>query len=213
MIKPSVYVQEDWAPQTIDMFSSWGFPIVTSPELADIVAFNGGEDIHPSIYHEDVINAAGCYYNKKRDERELAVYEKSQGKFKFGICRGGQLLNCVNGGRLWHDVDNHHRAHPMTDLETGQTIWTSSVHHQQFILGPEAVMVAVARESTNRIGYQNKRPYRWWSGDVPAGHTSLDDPEVVWYPKDRALCIQGHPEYDGYTQMTAYSMGLIERYI
>lgn len=212
--KPSVYVSKPWAEPTIRLFSRYGYPIAPTIKSADIVAFNGGEDINPQIYGERSIPAAGVYFNNDRDMVELQDYAASTGKFKFGICRGGQLLNCLNGGRLWQDVDSHNRAHDMVDLETGETIYTSSVHHQQFILGPEARLIAAARLSRFKLGHygEDKSVIEWCRDDYPDDDPLSDDPEVIWYEKDRALCIQGHPEYGGYSKFTDYCMNLAEKY-
>jgi gamma-glutamyl-gamma-aminobutyrate hydrolase PuuD len=206
-----VFVQEDWASQSKAMFHRRGFQLVDKPELADIICFNGGEDINPDIYGQKPIPECRVSFNQARDNRELEIYKRSSGKFKFGICRGGQLLNCLNGGSLWQDVDGHHRAHDIVDLKTSKTIWSSSIHHQAFIPGLEAETVAVASASNFRTGIVHGLLMRWARGD--GYHESLeDDQEVVFYPKDRALCIQGHPEYSGYSEMTEYCFELLKRY-
>lgn len=218
-MKPSVFVQEDWARPSIELFSRYGYPIVTAPELADIVVFNGGEDLHPSLYGQTIHPHAHVnWLDQARDERELRCYEKAKKAFKFGICRGGQLLNVMNGGKLWQHVSDHNHAHYMIDMETDEAIWTSSVHHQQFILGPHVTVVATAQESSLKIGFncnprsRNKgKELEWYRGEGDTRYN--DDPEVVYYERDKALCIQGHPEYPGYTRFTDYSMALVERFM
>jgi gamma-glutamyl-gamma-aminobutyrate hydrolase PuuD len=188
------------------MFHKRGFEIVTDIDACDIIAFSGGEDIDPALYGEYAVPRAQVYFNQYRDQIELQGYHraKERGVFKFGICRGGQLLNVMNGGKLWQDVNNHNGRHPMLDVETGRTLTTSSVHHQMFRLGPDCVKLAVATEATSKIAANST-----WHWD---GHTDdREDVEVCWYPKDRALCIQGHPEYGGYDEFTDYCFEQLEK--
>ncbi len=190
------------------MFYHRGFEIVNQVEDCDIICFNGGEDINPALYGQKPRREAHVYFDEDRDKIELEGYNKAKelGKFKFGICRGGQLLNVLNGGKLWQDVDGHGRPHNMLDLQTGETIWTSSVHHQQFILGATGKAVATCRESSVKI----MEGLNWYRGESDPNFD--DDVEVAWYEDDRALCIQGHPEYAGYQELTRYAFQLLERY-
>ncbi len=207
MTTKTVYVNPpvSWARPVQDLFRRHGYKVVDTIEACDIFVLTGGEDINPELYGEKPIE--GVYFTQKRDDIEVEGYKKAAelGKFKFGICRGGQLLNVMNGGTLWQDVDNHERDHKIYDLKTGQTIWASSVHHQQFRLAKGGVIVAEARESTNKIGQG-----RYWQ--MKHGDKRAPDPdiEVAWYPKDRALCIQGHPEYGGYREFTDYCFAKME---
>jgi len=208
VVKPLIYIQEPWGSGARRLFSSFGYDFVDTPEKCDVIVFNGGEDLHPKLYKQTIIpRAQVTWLDEERDAIEVAGYERAKEKFKFGICRGGQLLNVMNGGTLWQDVDNHGRAHDMIDLETGETIFTSSVHHQQFITGPEVKILAEANISDHKIGYIGKE-VSWVRGH--GANRFEKDPEVVFYPKDRALCIQGHPEYGGYTQFTNWCMKKLE---
>lgn len=210
MTKPKVFIQEPWGSGARRLFASSGFPLVATPEECDIIVFNGGEDLNPKLYGQEVIK--GCYvsYTDERDKVELAGYERAKDKFKFGICRGGQLLNVLNGGTLWQDVTDHNHAHHMLDIESGKSVWTSSVHHQQFILGPNAITVATCEVAQSKVGIIGGGVYKW-SRDYDTQDFATDV-EVAFYEKDRALCIQGHPEYGGYGEMTDYCFDLIKRY-
>lgn len=213
--KPTVFVQPPWETPSERLFEAYGYPLVDKIEDAQIVVFNGGEDIHPQVYKETIIPHAGVdWLDTDRDELEIAAYKKCRSdQFKFGICRGGQLLNIMNGGRLWQDVNNHGRAHDITDLKTGETVWSSSVHHQQFILPTKgAEVVATAQIATRKLGHSPRGALIEWDRTYGGSSKFNDDPEIVWFPKDRALAIQGHPEYTGYSKFTEYCFQLIERY-
>lgn len=216
MTKPTVFVQPPWESGAQELFEAYGYPLVTTLEEADIVVFSGGEDIHPQVYKETIIPHAGVdWLDEGRDALEIEAYKRCRpDQFKFGICRGGQLLNVMNGGRLWQDIDRHDRAHDIVDVQTGETIWASSVHHQQFILPTAkgvAEVVATSQIATYKLGHNTRGGIKeWYRG---TGETKFnDDPEIVWFPKDRALAIQGHPEYQGYTKFTEYCLQLVERF-
>lgn len=190
------------------MFLRNGFDITKNIDDADIVVFNGGEDINPRLYGEMPIDDDEGWYNKQRDADEIYDWHIShqKGQFKFGICRGGQLLNVMNGGKLWQDVDNHGRNHPLIDIQTQRVINTTSVHHQAFRPGPGAEIVAKASRSTHKIAQGEI-----WEGVQINDLNEGEDIEILWYPETRSLCIQGHPEYHD-MQFRQYCFELLERY-
>lgn len=74
----------------------------------DSFILTGGVDIHPSFY------AGNLEYDNKphefepeRDEFEEKIYKYSQENMKplLGICRGLQLVNVLQGGRLIQDLN------------------------------------------------------------------------------------------------------------
>lgn len=162
----------------------------------DFIAFTGGADIHPRLYNEEPHHTV--HFNLERDAFEIEMYEKYKDKKKLGICRGGQLLNVLNGGKLWQHVTNHERGvHPMRDW-LGRVTITSSVHHQMMIPKlPDGKVLAWTHERSSRREAMNRSEI-----------TRQDDPEVVWYEKDQALCFQGHPEF-GPSECTRYFFELI----
>lgn len=187
----------------VDMFEKRGFVVTRDIEDAHILCLTGGADINPRLYGEAPM--AGTYFNEGRDRVEVAAYERAveRGLFIFGICRGGQLANVLNGGRLWQHFEGHAYNHPIEDVETGQSIMSSSIHHQMFRPTPEAQIVAVCNHATMKVAEHDM-----WQAD--RDHQD-DDVEVCWYSKTRSLCIQGHPEVgpDGFTD---YCFELMERF-
>lgn len=162
--------------------------VTTIRTLADIFVFTGGEDINPALYGEEPHSSVS--FSDFRDRRELDAYSTIPADvLKFGICRGGQLLNVLNGGKLYQHVDGHHGNHLIKDTKTNALMMSNSIHHQMMIPGPGAVILATANMSTFRINAH---------GDLLRERNDFDtysDPEVIWYPKTNSLCVQGHPEY------------------
>lgn len=160
-------------------------------EEADAVFFVGGSDVNPALYGEEALKGTG--FHIPTDNRDLTGWRMSAGKMRIGICRGGQFLNVMNGGKLWQDVDGHCGSHDLVDKFTGQVVRVSSTHHQQFRPAMNGITIATARETTKKVTANQT-----WS--LKNDHTPMDDyfkidHEVVWYPSTRSLCFQPHPEY------------------
>lgn len=67
----------------------------------DAVLFTGGVDVHPQHFGEHPRRGLGAV-DEVRDAFEIALYHaaKKLGLPMFGICRGVQLLNVLEGGTL-----------------------------------------------------------------------------------------------------------------
>ena len=79
----------------------------TKPHL---IAFMGGTDIQPKLYGENPI-AETESPDAYRDAKEIDLYKTYENIPKLGICRGAQLINVLNGGSLYQDVDGHEYGH------------------------------------------------------------------------------------------------------
>ena len=182
----------NYANSELDVFTKRGdFVGCTRPEDADILVLMGGADINPQLYGERPVT--GGHYNDRRDQLELNAIKSSPQSFKFGICRGGQLLNVLAGGTLWQDVNNHFGSHSIIDIKTGQRLITSSVHHQAFRTTDKAEIIATCQRSTHK-----RAQFKSWNAGVQPNKDDINDGvdiEVCYYAESRALCIQGHPEY------------------
>lgn len=190
--------------------NTYGLEQVHNPAKADIIIWNGGEDIATSIYNEDPISRNIPKSLSKRDREEIDMFnEFSYGSTKLllGICRGAQLLNVLNGGSLWQDVNGHHTSHPMMDLRTGETIQVTSTHHQQFRPGVLGQLIGVSSQSTAKAAMGELKHFIKVP-DLKHGQ----DAEIVWYPHTRSLCIQGHPEYVPGSRFSDYTLDLIKEF-
>lgn len=179
---------------------------VQSPEEADILVFNGGADIATEIYNEQPIMRDIPLYKTRRDKHEVSLYDEFVGsKFMLGICRGAQLLNCMNGGSLWQHVTDHQQDHDMVDLTSGEVFEVTSTHHQMMkpnlSLGQLIGVSNICRSRENG----SQREVLIQSKDIKSGH----DVEVVWYLNSRSLCIQGHPEYVPGSRFSDWSVDLL----
>ncbi len=199
----------DYEGSTTLLMRRFGFK-PASMEDADIIIWNGGADIATEIYGEEPAYKGIPSIMSMRDRKEVDTYNKfkdDKTKLKVGICRGAQLLNCLNGGTLWQDVSHHGRSHNMTVVETGEVIRITSTHHQ--MMRPnydKAKLIAVADEADYKQSQRDIYPY----GSFPDDHK---DTEIVYYPDTHCLCIQGHPEYVPGSYFAEYCIGLINQYL
>lgn len=179
------------------MMIAAGWSVVTDPTLynirnADLIMFTGGADVSPRLYGAPNV---ASHISERRDEQEIQIFQlaKQEGKPMVGICRGGQFLNVMCGGKMYQDVDNHaiHGTHNAVELETGDIHRVTSTHHQMMIHSGEGKLLLVAHLSTQRLsGYYND------SGD-PVTQVERGphvDVEAVQY--GNILCFQPHPEFN-----------------
>jgi gamma-glutamyl-gamma-aminobutyrate hydrolase PuuD len=195
------------ADSSAHLFQQAGMIKTYTPEDSDLIIFNGGADIATEIYGEKPVMRGIPHYHSQRDIGEVALFEEFKGKkFMLGICRGAQLLHCLNGGTLWQHVNNHTRDHTILDLITGKKYKATSTHHQMMRLPNvfNGKVIAVASEASVKHADE-------------IIHTpdpkKNEDIEIVWYPKTSTLCIQGHPEYVPGSEFADYCLDLVYQYI
>ena len=174
------------------MFQRRGHTVVDTVANADLVQFVGGADVAPELYGEP------CHPNTSfsdlTDIRSENLYENAiiNRLPVAGICRGGQFLNVMLGGKMYQHVDNHaiFGEHDVVDLLTDTRISCTSTHHQMMRGGPLGRIIGVAKEATFKEHMSQESHIVSYMGDAP-------DTEVVWYEESKALCFQPHPEIVG----------------
>lgn len=199
---------DKWSNGTMTaLLLGYGMKEESDPGQADILVFNGGADIATEIYNELPIYRGIPAQQSKRDKFEISLYDQFVGhKFMLGICRGAQLLNCLNGGKLWQHVTDHQRDHKMVDLTTGEVMTVTSTHHQMMRPHKDlGQVIGVANISESKECEMTAERVTVFSNDIKEG----TDIEAVWYPNTRSLCIQGHPEYVPGSRFADWSVELM----
>ncbi len=188
------------------LFRSLGHSLVATYSVADLVCFTGGEDVSPELYGD--AKHPYTFSSWYRDHEEVEQFQLALRSIvpMVGICRGGQFLNVMNGGRMYQHVTKHGGDHEITDVITGETLLVSSTHHQMMMMGSEGVLVA----SSTLLGTRE-----WYDKEVARKDTSDLDIEVVYYERTNSLCFQPHPEFTGkkYEPMRDYFASLLDRYL
>ncbi len=185
-----------------------------------LVVFTGGEDVGPSLYGKSAHHTT--FDNPRRDKRELAVFKKAKALNLplAGICRGAQFLCVMAGGELVQDITGHggrnHSLKVMQEDGSIKLVEVNSSHHQmQNPFGLEE------GEDYVLLGWMEEPLSRHYAFDadtvVPRaglhGGVTLE-PDIVFYPKIRALAAQYHPEWlsSDHEGFLAYE-NLLEQYI
>jgi gamma-glutamyl-gamma-aminobutyrate hydrolase PuuD len=170
-----------------------------------ILILHGGEDISPSIYgHSTSKRTHADSSPSSRDEAEIDLAKEAikKGIPIFGICRGAQLVCALAGGTLVQHVDNHVGGHHSVRTTDDEILSTTTCHHQ--MMNPWEVDHEMLAWSAPSLG----------SMYIVEGEQNINmklEPEVVLFPKIKALAVQGHPEWmqhrDPFVQ---YCLNLIE---
>jgi gamma-glutamyl-gamma-aminobutyrate hydrolase PuuD len=190
MKRPKIHVVgRDYSYE--QMFIKNGWVPVDNPEDADAIQFTGGADVDPMLYNEPKHPRTGT--NPMRDSAEAHIfYTYENEKPMLGICRGGQFLCVMSGGRLWQDVDMHgiSGVHAAVDIDTQQVVMVSSTHHQ--MMDPTtaenySILVTSGRTTRKSDG---------WGNDIKQDKDVHDrDVEAVFFEDTQCLCFQPHPEF------------------
>lgn len=163
-----------------------------SPTPDDFLIIWGGADIHPSLYGRNNVASHVGRVPSVRDEieRDLMLSAADKGILSLGVCRGAQLACALAGGVLAQDVDHHGWTHDITLIKgTGGKLSTSSVHHQMMVpMATEHELIAIA-------SHQMSDQYAGLTVEEEAYIHEHGEPEIVWFPKQRYLAVQGHPEF------------------
>lgn len=193
--------------------------------MLDLVVFTGGADVTPSFYGEPAHPAT--HSQLVRDNAEKRAFNKCAARDipMAGICRGAQFLTVMNGGKLVQHVNGHGlggvHTHGATCFDSSATavmnkqdtfhVQCTSTHHQ--VMYPfnlddsEFELLAWARQNPSVVeGMPCSLEYK----DVDRFYET----EAVWFPKNKCLCTQFHPEYVGNEhECFKYYEWLINRYI
>ncbi|HEV8284044.1 MAG TPA: aldehyde dehydrogenase family protein [Chitinophagaceae bacterium] len=95
----------------------------------DAFVLTGGVDVHPSFYNgQAVYNNSPASLQPERDVFEEKIYRYSQlNKLPvLGICRGMQLINVLEGGKLIQDLDNGNARHKKEESDKEHTVVTEN---------------------------------------------------------------------------------------
>lgn len=185
------------------------FKNVKKSSEVDLVLFTGGEDVNPEYYSENTGKFTFC--NNNRDQKESKVYNAFAGTVPLlGICRGAQFLTVMAGGKLIQHVEGHGRDHTIM-INNYSRLSMTSTHHQMMY---PFDMVKNRYELIGYSEYFQSNVYLNGKNEQIEKTSDFLEAEIVYYPRSRALCIQGHPEYNHCDSKTKkVCMELIEKYL
>ncbi len=161
-------------------------------KYSDVVVFPGGADINPDLYGARKHPKTSFYNETDKPQIEMFQQAIKLGKPMVGICRGAQLLCAMAGGQLVQDQTDPNSRHPVYTYD-GKIIEMSSCHHQAMFPW------RMKGDQFKVLGWTfGQSPYHQ-DGDkneMVIGDAPLDmEVEIAFFPEIKALCIQGHPEF------------------
>lgn len=181
------------------LFSSIGFKTISQytwkdvidiPKDIDAVLFSGGEDINPSLYGE---NKSKYVYSVDygRDATEEAIFHEAIKRNipMFGICRGAQFLNVMNGGKLVQHMHGHTGTRHEVVTINDEMFNVTSSHHQMMLM-PESHLDYVELAWT-----KDRRSNFYYNGNDEVIEGIEKEMEAVLFPKTKCLGVQWHPEW------------------
>ncbi len=205
-----VFIVGRYSLEYQEMFLHRGWETVTSMLGADLVQFIGGADVSPSLYNQHAhINT---FSDINRDKYETLIFHAAlRNKIPMaGICRGGQFLNIMCGGRMWQHVSKHTQEHLAYCLLKHKKIKVTSTHHQ--------MMIPINNQKAYKLllvaflhGFKEK--YTALSQGAKKMHfTDIEkDVEALFYPVNRCLCFQPHPEFKGKDKLADLYFNYLEK--
>ncbi len=174
-------------------------------ESTGLIIFTGGADVPPMLYKEKNV---ASYSDYKRIEEYIEAYNYGLENDipMLGICLGSQFLTAMQpNGKVIQDVDNHGTGGTHSITDGINEFEMTSTHHQMMnpfkIPNREIIAWSTINRSSNYI--------------TGIGNISIEiEPEIVYYPKSKALAIQGHPEFGNCPEETKdYCRKLIKKYL
>ena len=170
------------------MFTNAGWEVVDDIDDADLIQLTGGADIDPVMYNQSKHITTRSNSNLDLEDMAAFSYSQSHEIPIAGICRGAQMINVLNGGSMYQDVNGHLGSHNVFNTRTQKQILCSSTHHQQMIPNLETgVLAGVVNPSL--CGFKDTMK----DGKVFKELDTVMDAEVVLYKN--SLCFQPHPEH------------------
>jgi len=170
-----------------------GFERTKDLAQANLVFFTGGEDVHPNLYGQKPHHTV--FANSARDAFEMKAFNQAI-KLNIpmvGVCRGGQFLTVMNGGKLVQDM-SHPSRHNISTIN-GESMLVTSSHHNQFLV-EESITGLKENEDYTLMGWTTKlSPYHFGEVNDYKFPADYKEPEVILWNKVNHLSIQPHPEW------------------
>ena len=183
-------LSDDYIKDLTELITKLGWDLVSNySDKPDVILYAGGVDINPSLYGEK----KDKHTDKPlpvRDGMEIYAYQYSQmlaekPVWNVGICRGMQLLNVLNGGKLAQHVTGH-----VGSKEVQHTVQYHGLNkHDTYGLTVNSYHHQMVKPPSN--GKQVKNPYTILVETLGL----LNDPEAILFPNSLSVGVQWHPEW------------------
>ena len=170
-------------------YSNWIKPtgFTTKIEEADLVLGLGGSDVGCQYYNQPD-HGNHLYDQPQLDKHEYADFKQAieMGKPILGICKGAQWMAAMAGGAIFQHI-SHPSPHLVTTYD-GKELLVNSLHHN-------------LQDVSNLKEGSDYKMLAWADNLSPFHYNGYNqnircekEPEIVFYPKIKALGFQHHPE-------------------
>jgi putative glutamine amidotransferase len=181
----------------------------------DGFVLTGGVDVHPSFYNGQInYQNSPSSHQPERDHFEEKIYSHSQinNLPVLGICRGMQLINVLQGGKLIQDLDNGNERHKKEESDKEHRI----------IAGNDTLLSRIAGSLT---GHVNSAHHQAINPDALGKNLKVnayddDDERIIEglefsdkTNKAFMLCVQWHPERMKDKEQNPFSKKIKERFL
>ena len=159
----------------------------------------GGVDVHPDFYNgKPGYNNSPGIFQRERDMFEEKIYRYSQERKLpvLGICRGMQLINVLEGGKLIQDLDNGNERHRKEESDKEHGIVAEAGTLLYNITNTiKGVVNSAHHQAIDPNGLADNLKVNAYDDDQTDNINIIEGLEF----KDRAnkgfmLCVQWHPE-------------------
>jgi putative glutamine amidotransferase len=175
----------------------------------------GGVDIHPSFYNgEKMYENSPSTHQIERDQFEEKIYQYSQANKLpvLGICRGMQLINALQGGKLIQDLDNGNARHRKEAEDKEHTIISGNGTLLYEIAGSGSGNVNSAHhQAIDPTALGDNLKVNAYDGDnekIIEGLEFADKTDTGFM-----LCVQWHPERMKDRDANPFSQKIKERFL
>ena len=178
----------------------------------------GGVDVHPDFYNgKPAYNNSPVHFQADRDVFEEKIYRYSQEKKLpvLGICRGMQLVNVLEGGKLIQDLDNGNERHRKEALDKEHGIAAQE--------GTLLYKIAnTVKGVVNSAHHQAIDPHALGGNLVVSAYDDYENDNINIIEglefKDKSnkafmLCVQWHPERKKNKEENPFSQNIKQQFL
>lgn len=158
----------------------------------DGLLLTGGEDVHPSLYHEENSKSDPIDIDIENSDRYLYFAFKELNKPILGICRGIQIINVLEGGSLIQDIQDYDSS----KLNHSQATYEPPIglhdyaHQCNFV--EDSILYSIFNE-THLVNSFHHQAIKTLAEGFKATAYS-EDGLIEGIEKDNIIAVQWHPE-------------------
>ncbi len=181
----------------------------------DGFVLTGGVDTHPSFYNgKTIYNNSPSAFQIERDHFEEKIYRYSQLNQLpvLGICRGMQLINVLEGGKLIQDLDNGNERHRKEESDKVHSIVAENSSLLHNVSGSLSGRVNSAHhQAIDPDGIGNNLIVNAYDDDDEKIIEGLEFKNKTG--KAFMLCVQWHPERINNKEENPFSANLKKEFL